>query len=51
MKDTPCSRAAAIQFIAKHPNLIRRPLVFRGHEIILGYDENAFRKPAKQKGK
>jgi regulatory protein spx len=51
MKDDPPSRAAAIQMMAKHPNLIRRPVVIRGDEIILGYDENAFRKLAKRKGK
>ena len=47
MKDKPPSRAEAIKFMAKEPNLIRRPVVIRGQEIVLGYDEDAFRKLAK----
>jgi Spx/MgsR family transcriptional regulator len=51
MGANPPSRAEAIQLMAKTPNLIRRPMVIRGNEIILGYDEDAFRKLAKHKGK
>jgi arsenate reductase-like glutaredoxin family protein len=29
--------------MAKTPNLIRRPLVIRGEQIVLGYDEEAFK--------
>ena len=49
MKDNPPARAEAIKLMAKQPNLIRRPVVIRGGEIILGYDEDAFRKLVKQK--
>jgi arsenate reductase (glutaredoxin) len=44
MKDKPPGRADAIKLMAKNPNLIRRPVVIRGDEIVLGYDEEAFRK-------
>jgi arsenate reductase (glutaredoxin) len=47
MKDKPPSRAEAIKLMAKEPNLIRRPVVIRGQEIVLGYDEDAFRKLVK----
>jgi Spx/MgsR family transcriptional regulator len=44
MKDKPPGRAEAIKLMAKNPNLIRRPVVIRGEEIVLGHDEDAFRK-------
>ena len=44
MKENPPSRAEAIKFMAKVPNLIRRPVVIRGDQIVLGYDEEAFKK-------
>jgi Spx/MgsR family transcriptional regulator len=47
MSDKPPSRAEAIKLMAKEPNLIRRPVVIRGEEIVLGYDEDAFRKLVK----
>jgi arsenate reductase (glutaredoxin) len=40
MKDRPPSRAEALKLMAAHPNLIRRPVVIAGSEIILGYDES-----------
>ena len=43
MKENPPSRAQAIKLMAKTPNLIRRPLVIRGDQIVLGYDEEAFK--------
>jgi arsenate reductase len=43
MKDNPPGRADAIKLMAKNPNLIRRPIVIRGAEIVLGHDEGAFR--------
>jgi arsenate reductase-like glutaredoxin family protein len=44
MKELPPSRAEAIQLMAKEPNLIRRPVVIRGSQIVLGFDEEAYRK-------
>lgn len=44
MKEKPPSRTEAIKFMAKTPNLIRRPVVIRGDQTVLGYDEEAFKK-------
>ena len=44
MKEHPLSRAEAIKLMAKEPNLIRRPLVLRGSQIVLGFDEEQYRK-------
>jgi arsenate reductase-like glutaredoxin family protein len=43
MKEHPPSRAEAIKLMAKEPNLIRRPLLLRGPQIIFGFDEEAYR--------
>jgi Spx/MgsR family transcriptional regulator len=43
----PPSRDEALQFMAAEPNLIRRPVVLRGDEIVLGYDEEALKRIAK----
>jgi len=47
MKEHPPSRAEAIKLMAKEPNLIRRPVVLRGSQMVLGFDEEAFRKLVK----
>ena len=47
MKDHPPSRAEAIKLMAKEPNLIRRPVVIRGLQMVLGFDEEAYRRLAK----
>ncbi len=44
MKGNPPSRAEAIKLMAKEPNLIRRPIVIKGTQIVLGYEEDAFKK-------
>ena len=44
MKEHPPSRAEAIKLMAKEPNLIRRPVVLQGSQILLGFDEAAYRK-------
>lgn len=44
MKEDPPSRAKAIQLMAKEPNLIRRPIVIRGSQMVLGFDEEAYQK-------
>jgi arsenate reductase-like glutaredoxin family protein len=47
MKEHPPSRGEAIRLMAKEPNLIRRPLLIRGSQIIFGLDEEAYSKIAK----
>jgi arsenate reductase-like glutaredoxin family protein len=44
MKDHPPSRAEAIKLMAKEPNLIRRPIVLQGSQMVLGFDEAAYKK-------
>jgi len=44
MKEHPPSRAEAVKLMAKEPNLMRRPVVLRGSRIVLGFDEEAYRK-------
>lgn len=44
MKEHPPSREEAIQLMAKEPNLIRRPILIRGSQIVLGFDEEAYKK-------
>jgi Spx/MgsR family transcriptional regulator len=43
MKLNPPPRAEAIRLMAKHPNLIRRPILVKGSKIALGFDERQFR--------
>lgn len=43
MSEKPPTRAQAIKLMAKTPNLIRRPVVVRGEEIVLGFDERALK--------
>jgi Spx/MgsR family transcriptional regulator len=47
MKDNPPARDEALRLMAQEPNLIRRPIVIRGGQMVLGYDEEALRKLAK----
>jgi arsenate reductase len=47
MAEHPPSRAEAVKLMAKEPNLIRRPLLVDGAQIIIGFDEAAYRKLAK----
>lgn len=44
MKENPPARTEAIKLMAKVPNLIRRPVVIRGDQVVLGFDEEAFKK-------
>ena len=44
MKEHPPSRAEAIKLMAKEPNLIRRPIALQGSQMVLGFDEAAYRK-------
>ena len=47
MKENPPSREEALKLMAAEPNLIRRPVVLRGNEIVLGFDEEALKRIAK----
>ena len=47
MGQNPPSRDEALQLMATEPNLIRRPVVLRGAEIVLGYNEEALKRIAK----
>jgi arsenate reductase-like glutaredoxin family protein len=47
MKPHPPTRAEGLRLLSDHPNLIRRPAVIGGEEILLGYDEDAFQKLVK----
>ena len=47
MKVHPPTRDEALKLMAKEPNLIRRPIVIRGGQIVLGCDEEGLRKLAK----
>lgn len=44
MESAPPSRDEAIRLMAENPNLIRRPLLVTGDEIIYGADEAAYRR-------
>jgi len=43
MAEKPPTRPDAIKLMSKNPNLIRRPLLVRGSQIIIGFDEAAYR--------
>jgi Spx/MgsR family transcriptional regulator len=44
MSENPPSRTEALKLMAKVPNLIRRPLLVAGKDVIVGFDEAAYRK-------
>lgn len=41
MKENSPSRAEALRLMSENPNLIKRPILVRGGEIVLGFDEEA----------
>jgi arsenate reductase (glutaredoxin) len=44
MAEKTPSRAEAIRLMSRNPNLIKRPVVVRGDQIVLGLDEAAYGK-------
>ena len=44
MKESPPSRAEAIALMAKNPNLIKRPILVKGKQILLGFNPDEMRK-------
>ena len=47
MGQNPPSRDEALKLMAAEPNLIRRPVVLRGSDIVLGYDEEGLKRISK----
>ncbi len=43
MKEAPPSRAEALELMAAHPNLIKRPILVKGGETVLGFQEAEMR--------
>jgi arsenate reductase (glutaredoxin) len=43
MAEKPPSREEAIPLMARNRNLIRRPVVICGRQIVLGFDERAYK--------
>lgn len=41
MKENPPSRDEALRLMSENPNLIRRPILVKGNQMILGFDEEA----------
>jgi arsenate reductase-like glutaredoxin family protein len=41
MKENPPSRAEALRLMSENPNLIKRPILVKGREIVLGFDKKA----------
>jgi len=42
MKEHPPTRAEAVKLMAAETNLIKRPLLVRGHSVVFGFDEEGF---------
>ena len=41
MKDNPPPRGEALRLMSENPNLIKRPILVKGREMVLGFDEEA----------
>jgi arsenate reductase-like glutaredoxin family protein len=44
MKENPPARAEALALMAEHPNLIKRPILVKGGEMVLGFQEEEMSK-------
>jgi arsenate reductase-like glutaredoxin family protein len=42
MKNNPPPRAEALRLMSENPNLVKRPILVKGREVVLGFDESAF---------
>ena len=49
MKERPPARAEALKLMSENPNLIRRPILVQGNQILVGFDEPAWEKLAKER--
>jgi arsenate reductase-like glutaredoxin family protein len=43
MRENPPARAEALELMATHPNLIKRPILVKGADIVLGFQEDEMR--------
>ena len=41
MKENPPPREEALRLMSEHPNLIKRPILVKGGQIVVGFDEPA----------
>ena len=41
MAENPPPRAEALKLMSENPNLVKRPILVRGSQLVLGYDEKA----------
>jgi arsenate reductase (glutaredoxin) len=41
MKDNPPPRPEALRLMSENPNLVKRPILVKGREVVLGFDEPA----------
>ncbi len=44
MKEKPPTREQALKLMAGEPNLMKRPILVKGNQILLGFDEEEWRK-------
>lgn len=44
MKNHPPPRDEALRLMAENPNLVRRPILVKGRQIVLGWDMGAMEK-------
>jgi arsenate reductase (glutaredoxin) len=44
MKENPPPRDEAIRLMSKNPNLIKRPLIVKGKQVIAGFDQDSVEK-------
>ena len=44
MKENPPPRAEAVRLMSENPNLIKRPILVKGKQIVLGWDQEAIGK-------
>jgi Spx/MgsR family transcriptional regulator len=47
MAERSPTRSEALKLMSKEPNLIRRPLLISGSQIVIGFDEAAYRQLGK----
>ena len=46
MKEHPPSRAEALRLMSEHPNLVKRPILVKGKQVVLGFDQEEMAKLA-----